>query len=80
VRIGAPDPSLTGVSGMAAVAELVERLGVVALLDAMVGPIKSRARGMGAGQLLVGMAAAQLAGEDFLVGWIDIALMRLVSC
>jgi hypothetical protein len=68
VRVGAPDPSLTGVSGMAAVAELVERLGVVALLDAMVGPIKSRARGMGAGQLLVGMAAAQLAGEDFLVG------------
>jgi hypothetical protein len=61
VRIGAPDPTLTGVSGMAAVAELVEALGVVALLDAMVGPIKSRDRGMSAGELLVGMAAAQLA-------------------
>jgi Transposase DDE domain group 1 len=68
VRIGAPDPSLTGVSGMAAVAELVEQLGVVALLDAMVGPIKARARGMGAGELLVGMATAQLAGQDHLVG------------
>jgi Transposase DDE domain group 1 len=68
VRIGAPDPSLTGVSGMAAVAELVEALGVVALLDAMVGPIKARARGLGAGELLVGMATAQLAGEDHLVG------------
>jgi hypothetical protein len=49
VRIGAPDPSLTGVSGMAAVAELVEALGVVALLDVMVGPIKQRDRGLGAG-------------------------------
>jgi hypothetical protein len=68
VRIGAPDPSLTGVSGMAAVAEVVEALGVVALLDAMVGPIKCRDRGMGAGELLVGMAVAQLAGQDHLVG------------
>jgi hypothetical protein len=68
VRIGAPDPSLTAVSGMAAVSELVERLGVVGLLDAAVGPIKERARGRGAGELLVGMAAAQLAGQEFLVG------------
>src|SRR4051794_24535831 len=37
-------------------------------LDAAVGPIKARNRGLGAGQLLVGMAAAQLCGEDFLVG------------
>jgi DDE family transposase len=53
---------------MAAVAEVVEALGVVALLDGMVGPIKCRDRGMGAGGLLVGMAAAQLAGQDHLVG------------
>jgi len=52
---------------MAAVTEVVERLGVVAAVDAAVGPIKTRERGFGAGQL-VGMAAAQLAGEDFLVG------------
>jgi Transposase DDE domain group 1 len=68
VRVGAPDRSLTGVSGMAAVAELVEQLGVIALLDAAVGPIKARARGLGVGQLLVGMAVAQLSGQDHLVG------------
>jgi hypothetical protein len=53
---------------MAAVTELVERLGVVAAVDAAVGPIKTRNRGYGAGELLVGVAAAQLAGEDFWVG------------
>jgi hypothetical protein len=68
VRIGAPDPSLTPVSGMVAVAELVDRLGMVRLLDAAIGPIKQRERGHTGGQLLVGMACAQLAGEDFLVG------------
>lgn len=68
VRIGAPDPSLTAVSGMAAISELVARLGVIEALDAAVGPIKQRDRGFGAGALLVGLAAAQVAGEDFLVG------------
>src|SRR2546429_2607178 len=37
-------------------------------LDAAVGPIKQRDRGFGAGELLAGIAAAQLAGEDFLTG------------
>lgn len=68
VRVGAPDPSLTGVSGMVAVTELVDRLKVIRLLDAAIGPIKARGRGFTGGQLLVGVAAAQLAGEDFLVG------------
>lgn len=68
VRVGAPDPSLTLNSGLAAVSELTRRLGVVEAIDAAVGPIKTRNRGCGVGQLLVGMAAAQLAGEDFLVG------------
>jgi hypothetical protein len=68
VRVGAPDPSLTAVSGLAAVTELVERLGVVSALDAAVGPIKQRDRGFGPGEVLVGLAAAQMAGEDFLVG------------
>jgi Transposase DDE domain group 1 len=53
---------------MAAVTELCEQLDVVGALDAAVGPIKQRARGHSAGQLLVGLAAAQLAGEDHLVG------------
>jgi Transposase DDE domain len=68
VRIGAPDPSLTGVSGMAAITELCEQLDVVGALDGAVGPIKQRAVGHWAGQLLVGLAAAQLAGQDHLVG------------
>jgi hypothetical protein len=68
VGIGAPDPSLTAVSGMVAVTELVDRLSMVKLLDAAIGPIKARNRGHSGGELLVGLAAAQLAGEDFLVG------------
>jgi hypothetical protein len=68
VRVGAPDPSLRRVSGMAAVSELCDQLGVIQALDAAVGPIKQRARGYSAGQVLVGLAAAQLAGEDHLVG------------
>jgi hypothetical protein len=53
---------------MAAVTELVSRLGVIKLLDAAIGPIKTRNRGLSGGQLLVGLATAQLAGEQFLVG------------
>lgn len=59
---------MTGVSGMAAVSELCERLGVVEALDGAVGPIKQRDRGYSAGQSLVGLAAAQLAGENHLIG------------
>jgi hypothetical protein len=68
VQVGVPDESLTRFSGLAVVSELVERLGVVERLDAAVGPIKARDRGFTGGQLLVGMAAAQLCGQDFLVG------------
>jgi hypothetical protein len=68
VRAGAPDASLTANAGLAAVTELCDRLGVAEELDAAVGPIKQRDRGFGAGELLTGIAAAQLAGEDFLTG------------
>jgi hypothetical protein len=68
VRVGAPDPSLTGNAGMAVVSELLDKLDVIGLLDAAIGPIKQRNRGFGAGELLAGLASAQLAGEDFLVG------------
>jgi len=67
-RIGAPDRSLTPNAGLAVITELCERLGVIGTLDAAVGPIKLRDRGFGAGELLAGIAAAQLAGEDFLTG------------
>ncbi len=68
VRVGAPDRALTANAGLAAVTELCGRLGVIGALDAAVGPIKQRDRGFGAGELLTGIAAAQLAGEDFLTG------------
>jgi Transposase DDE domain group 1 len=68
VRFGAPDPTLTPVAGMLAVTEMTERLDVIGRLDAAVGSIKQRRRGHTAGEVLVGIAAAQLAGEDFLVG------------
>ena len=68
VRVGAPDPGLTPNGGLVTISELCDRLGVIAALDAAVGPIKARDRGHGAGGLLVGIASAQLAGEDFLVG------------
>src|SRR5437762_8468366 len=68
VRVGAPDAALTANAGLAAVTELCGRLGVVKELDAAVGPVKQRDRGFGAGELLTGLAAAQLAGEDFLTG------------
>lgn len=68
VRVGAPDASLTGCSGLAAVTELVDRLAVVGTLDRHIGPIKRRDRGLSAGAFLVGLATAQLLGEDCLAG------------
>jgi len=67
VRIGAPDPSLTATSGVAAVAEFVDQLDVVARFDRGIGSIKKRDRGASAGELLVGLAQSQLLGADALV-------------
>jgi hypothetical protein len=68
VRIGAPDASLTPVSGVVAVAELVGRLGVTGALNDAVGEIKQRDRGLSAGQFLVAVAQAQMCGADFWTG------------
>ena len=68
VRIGAQDAALTANRGLAAVSELCDRLGVIKAIDAAAGSIKARNRGYSAGELLAGIAAAQLAGEDFLAG------------
>jgi hypothetical protein len=65
VRIGTPDASLTPVSGVVAVAELVGRLGVVEAFDDAVGTIKQRERGLSAGQFMVSVAQAQMLGADF---------------
>ncbi len=53
---------------MAAVSELVDRLAVVVTLDQQMPAIKSRARGVSAGELVVSVACAQLLGQDALVG------------
>ena len=46
-QIGAPDPALTPNAGLAAITELCDQLGVIAALDAAVGPVKQRDRGFG---------------------------------
>jgi hypothetical protein len=63
VRIGVPDGSPTALAGLAALDEVTARLGIVGALDRGIGPIKQRARGLTGGQLLMGMATAQLAGQ-----------------
>jgi hypothetical protein len=67
LQLRADDPSLTATAGLVVVAEAVRALGVVATVDHQVGPIKRRRRGLGPGQLLVGLAETLLAGGDFLV-------------
>lgn len=68
LRIGAPDESLTGCAGVAVVRELVDRLGVIEALDAEIGPIKQRDRGLSGGEFLLALAQVQLCGEEALVG------------
>ena len=53
---------------MEAVRELDRVLAISATLDAHVGDLKQRRRGLSGGQLLLSMATAQLAGADHLVG------------
>ncbi len=66
--MGTPDKTLTGLAGLVAVDELINRLGIVEVLNRGIGPIKARDRGLNGGQLLMGMATAQLAGQDCLDG------------
>ena len=68
VGIGEPDKTLTGLAGLAAVEELIARLGLVEVLNRGIGPIKQRDRGLSGGQLLMAMATAQLVGQDCLAG------------
>jgi hypothetical protein len=64
-----PTPSsATTTSSATSPSDSTITLGVIEALDAAVGPVKQRDRGFGAGELLTGIAAAQLAGEDFLTG------------
>src|SRR5438045_4494873 len=76
VRVGAPDASLTAVSGVVAVAELVGRLGVTAALDDAVGAVKQRDRGLSAGEILVAVATGTVWGAKL---WDGLVLSRRCS-
>lgn len=68
VRIGTPDPRLTPAAGIEALRETDRVLGLKNSLEAGIGAVKQRNRGLTGGELLLSMASAQLAGEDFFVG------------
>lgn len=57
---------MTPAAGLVLVAELNRVLGVVATIDAAVGPIKVRRQGHQAGGLLLSLAESMLIGGDFL--------------
>ena len=80
VGVGEPDRTLTGLAGLAAVDELVTRLGMVEVLNRGIGPIKERDRGLTGGQLLAGMATAQLVGRTASPGWTGSGLMPGARC
>ena len=81
VRFGAPDASLTSAAGVLAVGELINRLGVVEALDAGIGPVKSRAREVSGGELVVSLARCQLLDGTFVNAtdrhWADAAAQQL---
>jgi hypothetical protein len=68
-RLGEPDGSLTENGGLALVAELDQALGITAALDAGIGPVKQRDRGVTGGEFALATAVVQLAGEDHMVGF-----------
>ena len=67
VTVGPADPAVTGVAGIEAVRQLNRVLGLAGTLDAAIGPIKQRDRGLTGGQFLVSLASAQLTGGKHLV-------------
>ena len=81
VRFGKPDPTLTWSGGVVALAELIRKLRVVEFLDAGIGAIKQRDRGVSGGQLLAVLAQCQLLGGTGLAGLdqqrVDAAAQRL---
>ncbi len=56
---------MTGSAGVLALGELMDRLGVIEALDTGIGPIKTRALGVTAGELVAGLAQCQLLDGKF---------------
>jgi hypothetical protein len=67
--MGEPDGSLTENGGLVLVSELDRALGITAALDAGIGPVKERDRGLSGGEFALAMASVQLTGQDHLVGF-----------
>lgn len=65
--MGVADARLTPCAGVEAVREADRVLGLTAVLDAHIGPVKQRQRGLTGGQLLTTVASCQLTGGDHLV-------------
>ncbi len=63
---GDDDPSLTPHAGLALTGELVARIGLIEGIDAALGHLKSRRRGLSPGEFLVSMAESVLAGGSHL--------------
>jgi len=66
IEVRADDSTLTAHAGMLAAATLIERLEVIETIDAAVGPIKERDRGLSAGEFVTSLAECLIAGGDFL--------------
>ena len=64
--LGRPDPKLTPRAGLHLVAEVDRALGVSAALDAHIGPVKTRRRGLTAGEMVLAVAETVLGGGDFM--------------
>ncbi|MGE0796496.1 MAG: hypothetical protein AB7O29_14285, partial [Acidimicrobiia bacterium] len=60
VGVRAVDPSVTGWAGMVCVTEAVRALGLIEAIDAFVGPIMRRRRGLSAGVFVVSLAECLL--------------------
>jgi hypothetical protein len=67
VVVGRDDPSLTPAAGLVLAAEVDRVLGVADAIDALVGSLKTRKRGLSAGELVLSAAESMLAGGDFMV-------------
>jgi Transposase DDE domain group 1 len=71
IEVRADDPSLTAHGGLVVIGDLAERIDLVGLIDAEVSrerrarPVKTRRRGLSAGELVVSLAECQLVGGSF---------------
>lgn len=72
VEIRCDDPSLTSAAGLLLVSEVDAALGVVESLDAHIGSVKQRRRGVSGGELVMSWAEMMLAGGDFMADLDDL--------